>query len=215
MEERVAGVQEQHQPKTDTEQECQLHRERICRGKADHANAGQCRAGRDAEAELWKRFRDSQDKFFAARTEVFAAKETELRSHATVKEQLLAEAQALLPVTDLRTARTTLRSIQERWEQAGSVPRDSREQLESGLRRVEEAVRRAEDNQWRKSNPEALARAEGTVNQLRAAITSLEAQLARARERGDESAISNAEEALEALRSWLEEAEHTLAEFSS
>ena len=80
------------------------------------------RAGRDAEAELWKRFRDAQDKFFAARTEVFAAKETELRSHAAVKEQLLAEAQALLPVTDLRTARTTLRSIQERWEQAGLGP---------------------------------------------------------------------------------------------
>jgi hypothetical protein len=173
------------------------------------------RAGRDAEAELWKRFRDAQDKFFAARTEVFAAKETELRSHATVKEQLLAEAQALLPVTDLRTARTTLRSIQERWEQAGSVPRDSREQLESGLRRVEDTVRRAEENQWRKSNPEALARAEGTVNQLRAAITSLEAQLARAHERGDQSAIRKAEEALEARRSWLEEAEHTLAEFSS
>jgi len=173
------------------------------------------RAGRDSEAELWKRFRDAQDKFFAARTEVFAAKETELRSHAAVKEQLLAEAQALLPVTDVRTARTTLRSIQERWEQAGSVPRDSREQLESGLRRVEEAVRRAEENQWRKSNPEALARAEGTVNQLRAAITSLEAQLARARERGDQSAIRKAEEALEARRSWLEEAERTLAEFTS
>ena len=172
------------------------------------------RPGRDAEADLWKRFRDAQDKFFAARTEVFAAKETELRSHAAVKEQLLAEAQALLPVTDLRTARTTLRSIQERWEQAGPVPRDSREQLESGLRRVEEAVRRAEETQWRKSNPEALARAEGTVNQLRAAITSLEAQLARARERGDQSAIRKAEEALEARRSWLEEAERTLAEFS-
>jgi hypothetical protein len=173
------------------------------------------RAGRDAEAELWKRFRDAQDKFFAARTEVFAAKETELRAHAAVKEQLLTEAQALLPVTDLRTARSALRSIQERWEQAGSVPREMREQLESGLRKVEDAVRRAEDTQWRKSNPEALARAEGTVNQLRAAITSLEAQLARARDRNDQAAIDKAEEALEARRSWLEEAERTLAEFSS
>ena len=173
------------------------------------------RAGRDAEAELWKRFRDAQDKFFAARTEVFAAKESELRSHAAVKEQLLTEAQALLPVTDLRTARTALRSIQERWEQAGSVPRDSREHLEGGLRRVEDAVRKAEETQWRRSNPEALARAEGTVAQLRAAITSLEAQLARARERDDQAGISKAEEALEARRSWLTEAERTLAEFSS
>jgi hypothetical protein len=173
------------------------------------------RAGRDAEAELWKRFRDAQDKFFAARTEVFAAKETELRSHAVVKEQLLAEAQALLPVTDLRAARAALRSIQERWEQAGPVPRDSREQLESGLRRVEDAVRRAEETQWRRSNPEALARAEGTVAQLRSAITSLEAQLARARERGDAAAIRNAEEALTARQAWLAEAERTLAEFTS
>jgi len=173
------------------------------------------RAGREAEAELWKRFRDAQDKFFAARTEVFAAKETELRSHAVVKEQLLAEAQALLPVTDLRTARAALRSIQERWEQAGPVPRDSREQLESGLRRVEDAVRRAEETQWRRSNPEALARAEGTVAQLRSAITSLEEQLARARERGDAAATRKAEEALTARQAWLAEAERTLAEFTS
>jgi hypothetical protein len=172
------------------------------------------RAGREAEAELWKRFRDAQDKFFAARTEVYAAKETELRAHATVKEQLLAEAQALLPVTDLRGARSALRGIQERWEQAGSVPREMREQLESGLRRVEDAVRKAEETQWRRSNPEALARAEGTVAQLRSAITSLETQLERARERGDTAGAHKAEEALAARQSWLAEAERTLAEFS-
>jgi hypothetical protein len=173
------------------------------------------RAGREAEAELWKRFRDAQDKFFTARTEVLAAKETELRSHAVVKEQLLTEAQALLPVTDLRAARSALRGIQERWEHAGSVPREMREQLESGLRRVEEAVRKAEENQWRRSNPEALARAEGTVKQLRAAITSLEAQLARAKERGDQAGVRKASEALTARKSWLEEAERTLTEFTS
>ena len=172
------------------------------------------RAGRDDEAELWKRFRGAQDKFFAARSEVFAAKETELRANASVKEQLIAEAQALLPVTDWRAARSALRGIQERWEQAGAVPRESRDQLEQGLRKVEEAVRRAEENQWKRSNPEALARAEATVNQLRAAITSLEAQLARARERGDAKGIRTAEEAIEARRSWLAEAERTLAEFS-
>ena len=172
------------------------------------------RAGRDAEADLWKRFRDSQDKFFAARTEVFAAKETELRSHATVKEQLLAQAQALLPITDWRASRSALRGIQERWEQAGPVPREIRDQLESGLRRVEEAVKRAEDAQWKRSNPEALARAEATVNQLRSAIESLETQLAKAQARGDQAATRKAEEAIAARRSWLAEAERTLAEFS-
>ena len=173
------------------------------------------RASREAEADLWKRFRDAQDKFFGARSEVFSARDAEFRDNAAVKEELLKEAQALLPVGDIRATRTALRSIQERWEQAGPVPRDMRDRLESGLRRVEDTLRKAEDAKWKRSNPEALARAENTVNQIRTAITSLEAQLARARERNDESAIRKAEEALVARREWLTEAERTLAEFSS
>jgi hypothetical protein len=172
------------------------------------------RASREAEADLWKRFRDAQDKFFSARSEVYAARDAELRGNAAVKEELLAQAQALLPVTDLRAARGALRSIQERWEQAGPVPRDSRERLESGLRRVEEAVRKAEDAQWRRSSPEALARARDTVNQIRSAITSLEDRRARAAARGDEAAVREAEDALQARRSWLAEAERALDEFS-
>ena len=173
------------------------------------------RADREAETELWKRFRAAQDKFFTARSEVFSAKDAALREHGEAKQQLLDQAQALLPVTDIRAARSALRGIQERWEQIGAVPRDSREHLESGLRRVEEAVRKAEESQWRRSNPEALARAEGTVAQLRSTIAQLEDQLAKAHDRGDARAASNAEEALTARRAWLEEAEHTLAEFSS
>jgi hypothetical protein len=173
------------------------------------------RADRDAEAELWKRFRAAQDKFFTARAEVFSAKDAELREHAEAKQQLLEAAQTLLPVTDYRAARAALRGIQERWEGIGAVPRDSREHLESGLRRVEDAVRNAEETQWRRSNPEALARAEGTVAQLRSTIAQLEAQLAKARDQGDDRAARNAEEAITARRAWLEEAERALAEFSS
>jgi hypothetical protein len=173
------------------------------------------RAGRDAEDELWNRFKAAQDQFFTARAEVFSGKEAELREHSVAKQQLLDKAQSLLPVTDMRSARSALRGIQERWEQIGAVPRDARDQLESGLRRIEEAIRKAEETHWRRSNPEALARAEGTVSQLRSAIEQLEGQLTAARDRGDEKAITNAEEALAARRSWLEEAERTLAEFSA
>ena len=172
------------------------------------------RAGRDVEEELWTRFKAAQDTFFAARAEALSEKESELREHAVAKEELLAQAQALLPITDIRAARSALRGIQEKWEQIGGVPRDSREHLEGGLRKVEETVRKAEDTQWRRSNPEAIARAEGTVTQLRSAIEQLEQQLAKARDRGDDKAAHDAEEAIEARRSWLEEAERTLAEFS-
>jgi hypothetical protein len=53
------------------------------------------------------------------------------------------------------------------------------------------------------------------VAQLRSTIAQLEDRLAKARERDDARAVRNAEEALTARRAWLEEAEHTLAEFSS
>ena len=172
------------------------------------------RADRAAEDELWQRFKTAQDTFFKARSEVLDAKDRELREHAVVKEQLLAEAEKLLPVTDARAARATLRGIQERWEKAGPVPRDSQERLEGGLRRVEEALRKAEDSQWRRTNPEALSRAKGTVNQIRAAITQLEGQLAKAEANGDQKATQQAQEALAARRSWLSEAERTLAELS-
>ncbi|HEY6276890.1 MAG TPA: DUF349 domain-containing protein [Streptosporangiaceae bacterium] len=172
------------------------------------------RAARADEETLWSRFKTAQDAFFQARTQVYSAKDAALRDHAAVKTQLLEEAGRLVPVTDVRAARAALRGIQERWEQAGPVPREAHERLESGLRRIEDAVRKAEDAQWRRSNPEALARAQDTVEQIRSAIAGLEGQLAKARERSDAKAAQEAEEALAARQSWLAEAERTLAELS-
>ena len=172
------------------------------------------RAARADEDELWARFKTSQDTFFRARSEVYSAKDAALREHAEVKTQLLEEAGKLVPVTDVRAARAGQRGIQERWEQAGPVPREAHERLESGLRRIEDAVRKAEDAQWRRSNPEALARARGTVDQLRSAITGLEEQLAKAQDADNPRAVQEAQEALDARRSWLVEAERTLAELT-
>jgi hypothetical protein len=173
------------------------------------------RADRAAEDELWTRFKTAQDAFFAARSQILDAKDRELREHVVVKEQLLTEAEKLLPVTDARSARATLRGILERWERAGAVPRDAQERLEGGLRRIEDALRKAEDSHWRRTNPEALSRARGTVEQIRSAVTQLESQLAKAQAAGDQKAQQKAKEALAARRSWLAEAERTLAELSS
>jgi hypothetical protein len=172
------------------------------------------RASRESEEDLWTRFKGAQDAFFAARSAVFAERDAEFREHADAKEVLLVEAERLLPVRDVRHARQSLRSIQERWEAIGMVPRESRERLEGRLRKVEEAVRGAEESEWRRTNPEARARAEATVSQLRASIRQLEDRLARAQAAGRAKDVKEAEEALTARRAWLEEAEHTLAELS-
>lgn len=175
-------------------------------------NAG--RAARDVEEELWARFKGAQDTFFGARSAAFAERDAEFDQHAQAKERLLAEAERLLPITDVRQARQALRSIQERWETIGMVPRESRERLEGRLRKIEETVRQAEEAEWRRTNPEARARAEATVAQLRTSIEQLQKRLDKARTTGRDKDAKDAEEALAARRAWLEEAERTLAEFS-
>ncbi|MEU5883963.1 DUF349 domain-containing protein [Spirillospora sp. NPDC047279] len=172
------------------------------------------RAARDAEEDLWTRFKGAQDTFFSARSAAFAERDAELRVHAEEKEKILLDAEKLLPVKDVRQARQSLRLIQERWEAAGMVPRDQRDRLEGRLRKIEETVRGAEESEWRRTNPEARARAEATVAQLRNSIEQLEKRLSKAQDGGRDKDIRDAEEALTARRAWLEEAERTLAEFS-
>ncbi|WP_174547816.1 DUF349 domain-containing protein [Nocardiopsis dassonvillei] len=173
------------------------------------------RADRASEDKLWARFKAAQDTFFDARNATFAERDAELRVNAEAKERILAEAQAEIPkISDPRRARARLRDFQDAWEKAGELPRDVRDQLEGAFRQIEDGVRRAEDAEWERSNPEARARARDTVAQLAAAIADLEAKLGKARDRGDERRVREYEDALEARRSWLAEAEKALDELS-
>ncbi|NYI98817.1 hypothetical protein HNR12_005094 [Streptomonospora nanhaiensis] len=173
------------------------------------------RADRASEDELWTRFKAAQDRFFQARNAVFAERDAELRVNAEAKERILEDARReLAEISDPREARARLRDFQEAWEEAGPAPRDSRDRLESAFRRIEEDVRRAEDQEWQRTNPEARARAEATAARLRDSIAQLEGDLAHARERGNERKVREIEDALAARRSWLEEAEKALNEMS-
>jgi hypothetical protein len=172
-------------------------------------------APREAEEQLWKRFRAAQDRFFAARAQAYAEQDAEYKENLAKKEALLAEAEALLPVRDHRSARAAFRGILQRWDEVGRVPRSAVRSVEARLRRVEEAIRAAEAREWRRTNPETRVRAHSTLAQLRSSIAELEAQLADARARGDAEAERRVEDALAARRAWLAEVEKTLNELSS
>lgn len=163
------------------------------------------RASRKDDDALWARFRAAQDTFFQARDAANSATDAEYAANLQVKEALLVEAEALVPVKDLAAAKSALRDIQERWEEAGRVPRGDLQRVEGRLRAVENAVRDAEQAQWTRTNPETRARAEGAAAQLEAAIEALEADLAAAQSRGDQRAVKDLETALTARRSWLEQ----------
>ncbi|PUB25426.1 uncharacterized protein DUF349 [Promicromonospora sp. AC04] len=163
------------------------------------------RASRKDDDALWARFRAAQDRFFQARDAENAVIDAEYGENLKVKEVLLEEAEALLPVKDLNKAKAVLRNVQERWEEAGKVPRGDIQRIEGRLRAVETAIRDADQAQWKRSNPETRARAEGAAAQLEAAIAGLEEDLAKAQAKGDKRKVSELEAAVAARRSWLEQ----------
>jgi hypothetical protein len=171
-------------------------------------------APKDVDDALWKRFRAAQDAFFGARDAANAAIDAEFAANAEVKEQLLVEAEALLPVEDLAAAKAAFRDLADRWDAAGKVPRDRIRDLEGRMRKVEQAIKAVEDEQWRRSDPEKSARADDMISKLEAAIAQVEADLEKARTAGDPKRVASLEENLESRKQFLEMARRASADFS-
>jgi len=208
LKEKIVAEAEALSTSTDWGATAGSYRDLMARWKA----AG--RASRKDDDQLWARFRAAQEAFFSARNEATAQADAEFRDNLTVKEALLVEAEALLPVTDVQAARNALRDIQDRWEAAGRVPRADLNRIEGRLRAVEHAVRDAEQERWRRSNPEARARAQDAVTQLENVIASLHQQLEKAMTAGNQRKITEIEQSLAARTEWLEQARRALEEFS-
>ena len=172
-------------------------------------------APKNVDDQLWKRFRAAQDQFFGARDAENAKLDSEYAANAEVKEKLLVEAEALLPVTDVRAAKDAFRDIAERWDAAGKVPRDRIKDLEGRMRKVEQAIRGVEDDEWKRSNPEARARAADTVAQREASLEELEAKKAKAETAGNAKKAAEHSAAIEARQAWLVEAKKALDDFTA
>jgi len=171
-------------------------------------------APRDVDEALWKRFRGAQDAFFGARDAANAELDREFAGNAEVKEKLLVEAEALLPVTDLEAAKRAFRDLAERWDAAGKVPRERMKELEGRIRKVEQAIRGVEDEQWRRSDPEKSARADDMVAKLEKAIADVEKDLEKARAAGNDKKVKELEENIASRQSFLEMARRAATEFS-
>ncbi|MCF3961520.1 DUF349 domain-containing protein [Streptomyces fuscigenes] len=171
------------------------------------------RAQREAEDDLWNRFRGAQDVFFAARGEAFAERDAEQTDNLKLKEELATEAERLVPVQDLKAARAAFRGINERWEAIGHVPRDARPKVEGRMQAVERALQESEETEWRRTNPEARARAAGLTGQLQAAVDKLRGQIEAARAAGNTARADKLTQELEGRQALLDQALKGLQEF--
>ncbi|RSM47828.1 DUF349 domain-containing protein [Amycolatopsis balhimycina DSM 5908] len=166
------------------------------------------RAPKDSDEALWQRFRAAQDKFFARRSTVFSERDAEFTQNAARKEELLIEAEKIDAAANLEAAKGALRRIQEQWDELGKVPRERIRELDGRLKAVQDAVKSAEDSRWRRTDPEAQARAA----QFRERVEQLESQAAKARAAGDERRAKKADEQAAQWREWLEAAEAAVAD---
>ena len=161
------------------------------------------RTNRDVDDALWQRFKAAQDVFFAARNAATAEKDAELYANATAKESLLAEAEKI-DTSNHDTARAALRSIADRWEAIGKVPRERSADLERRLRAVEKKVREAGETDW--SDPQAQARAEQFITRAEQFERQARKAEAAGRTKEAEEAKANAEQ----WRQWAEAAAKAL-----
>lgn len=171
-------------------------------------------SGKGAEDRLWERFRAAQDVFFAARDASNAERDTEQQKNLEAKAALAAEAEALLPITDINAAKLSLRRISESWEAIGHVPRDDKDKVEARLRKVEQAIRSLEQDEWKRSNPETRARASETAAKFAEGVARAERERDEALARGDVEAATAAEEKVTSTRALLAAVEGTLSELS-
>lgn len=172
-------------------------------------------AQRDTDDKLWTEFRGIQDQFFNARTEAHNAQDAEFDGNLTAKQALLDKAEAeILPVTDFAAGRAAYRSFIEQYNALGKVPREAMRTLDNRVRTLEAAVKQAEAEEWKRTDPEARRRAEETVSMLNAEIAKLQDKIAKASARADAKAVKKAQDSIETYTVWLDQAKVTLADFT-
>lgn len=162
------------------------------------------RAPRDADNQLWARFKKAQDTFFDARHAAAAERDAEFESNAKTKEALLAEYDSKIdPGQGLDSAKRALRELQDRWEAAGKVPRNRISEFESRIRDLEKRVDAEEKSQWRRNDPEVKARA----GQFWDRVTAFEDQAAKAEAAGKKKDAEKFRSQAEQWREWAQAAE--------
>ena len=161
------------------------------------------RAAKDVDDTLWHRFKAAQDTFFTARNAISAEKDAEFTANATAKEALLAEAERI-DAANVDAARSALRTITDKWDAVGKVPRERQADLERRLRAVEKKVRDAADAG--RVDPQARARAE----QFQARVEQFERQAEKAEAAGRTKEAAEARARAEQWRQWAEAATQSL-----
>jgi len=172
------------------------------------------RGKKNDDAKLWNRFKTAQDTFFAAKNADLEKRGESMAANLEKREAIVAEIEALLPISNVDDARRKFRDLRSKLSKVGIIDKKKRASLDKRVDSVEMSIKEAEQEKWRRSDPGARARANDVVNQLMAAVADYEAKAAKADAAGDAKKAAEHREAAAARRMWLGEAQKGLADFT-
>ncbi len=173
------------------------------------------RGKKNDDDKLWLRFKKAQDTFFAAKNADLEKRSISYGENLIKREEIVKEIEAILPINNLDETRRKFRDLKSKYMKSGQVERGKRNALDRRVDDVELTLKEAEQEQWRKSDPGAKARAAEVVAQLVAAVADYESKAAKAEAAGDAKKASELREAAAARSIWLAEAQKGLAEFTN
>lgn len=172
------------------------------------------RGKKSDDAKQWARFKAAQDQFFASKSADLEKREVSMTANLAKREELIPKIEAILPFSDVKVAKAAFRELISEWSKIGITDRNKRAALDARVAAVEDAIKSAEADLWRKSDPAAKARAADVVKQLSDSIANYEKAAAKASAAGDAKKAKDALDSAEARKVWLVEAEKSLAEFN-
>jgi len=172
------------------------------------------RGKKSADTALWNRFKTAQDTFFKAKNADMDKRKGSMVENLAKREAMIVEFEALLPITDFKSAKKEFYDLMGKWQKIGMTDRKKRASFDSRIKKIEDEINELERNFQRKSDPSAKAQANKVVQGLAEAIENYEKQAAKAEAAGQTAKAMVAREAAAARRGWLEEAQKGLTEFT-
>jgi len=173
------------------------------------------RGKKSADTALWNRFKAAQDTFFKAKNADMDKRKNSMVENLAKREAMILEFEALLPISDFRSAKNKFYDLMGKWQKIGMTDRKKRSAFDARIKKVEDEINELERNFQRKSDPSAKAQANKVVQGLAEAIENYEKQAAKAEAAGQTAKAMVAREAAAARRGWLEQAQKGLTEFTN
>ena len=173
------------------------------------------RGKKSADTALWNRFKAAQDTFFKAKNADMDKRKSSMVENLAKREAMIVEFEALLPISDFKSAKNKFYDLMGKWQKIGMTDRKKRSTFDARIKKVEDEINELERNFQRKSDPSAKAQANKVVQGLAEAIENYEKQAAKAEAAGQTAKAMVAREAAAARRGWLEQAQKGLTEFTN